>query len=109
MWPKHADKADVNTAHLSHSGVAVATGDDFGCVKLFDHFPIPEKFVSYRERERRGGREGGREGGIGGGIVFVVDVDVLCVCVWLCINHVLITLVVCPHAPSVSMREGGKE
>lgn len=45
VWPKHADKADVNTAHLSHSGVAVATGDDFGCVKLFDHFPIPEKFA----------------------------------------------------------------
>ena len=46
IWPKNADKADVNTAHLNHSGTAVATGDDFGCVKLFDHFPIPEKFVS---------------------------------------------------------------
>lgn len=46
IWPKNADKADVNTAHLSHSGTAVATGDDFGCVKLFDHFPVTEKFVS---------------------------------------------------------------
>ena len=46
IWPKNADKADVNTAHLSHSGTALATGDDFGCVKLFDHFPITEKFVS---------------------------------------------------------------
>ena len=46
IWPKNADKADVNTAHLSNSGKAVATGDDFGCVKLFDHFPVSEKFVS---------------------------------------------------------------
>ena len=46
IWPKNADKADVNTAHLNHSGTALATGDDFGCVKLFDHFPITEKFVS---------------------------------------------------------------
>ena len=47
IWPKSADKGDVNTAHLNPSGTAVATGDDFGCVKLFDHFPIPEKFVSW--------------------------------------------------------------
>ena len=46
IWPKNADKADVNTAHLNHSGTVLATGDDFGCVKLFDHFPIVEKFVS---------------------------------------------------------------
>lgn len=47
MWPRNADKADVNTAHLNHSGTAVATGDDFGCVKLFTQFPLIEKFVSY--------------------------------------------------------------
>ena len=47
VWPKNADKADVNTAHLNHSGTALATGDDFGCVKLFDSFPITEKFVSF--------------------------------------------------------------
>ena len=46
IWPKNADKADVNTSHLNHSGTALATGDDFGCVKLFDRFPITEKFVS---------------------------------------------------------------
>ena len=50
IWPKNADKADVNTAHLNHSGTALATGDDFGCVKLFDHFPITEKFVSADNR-----------------------------------------------------------
>ncbi len=46
VWPKSADKGDVNTAHLSSSGTVVATGDDFGCVKLFNGFPLPEKFVS---------------------------------------------------------------
>lgn len=46
IWPKNADKADVNTAHLNHSGTAVATGDDYGCVKLFNHFPVSEKCVS---------------------------------------------------------------
>lgn len=46
IWPKNADKADVNTAHLNHSGTAVVTGDDYGCVKLFDHFPLLEKCVS---------------------------------------------------------------
>lgn len=47
IWPKSADKGDVNTAHLSSSGTAIATGDDFGCVKLFNGFPLKEKFVSY--------------------------------------------------------------
>lgn len=46
IWPKNSDKGDVNTAHLNHSGSSLATGDDFGCVKLFDHFPITEKYVS---------------------------------------------------------------
>jgi len=47
IWPKKADRADVNTVDLSHSGNVAVTGDDFGCVKLFDHFPITEKFVNY--------------------------------------------------------------
>ena len=45
IWPRNADKADVNTAHVSHSGNAVATGDDFGLVKLFQ-FPCPNRNVS---------------------------------------------------------------
>lgn len=45
VWPRNADKADVNCSNLSHSGNAIATGDDFGFVKLFD-FPVTEKFVS---------------------------------------------------------------
>ena len=47
IWPRNADKADVNTAHVSHSGSAVATGDDFGLVKLFQ-FPCPTRNVSFK-------------------------------------------------------------
>ena len=45
IWPKDSSKADVNCAHLSHLGNALATGDDFGFVKLFN-FPCPERDVS---------------------------------------------------------------
>ena len=45
IWPKNADKADVNCAHLSNTSRALATGDDHGLVKLFQ-FPANEKFVS---------------------------------------------------------------
>ena len=46
IWPKNADKADINTSHVSNSGAVIATGDDFGTIKLFESFPIEEKFVS---------------------------------------------------------------
>nr|KAG5687806.1 hypothetical protein BaRGS_005436 [Batillaria attramentaria] len=42
IWPKDSTKADVNCAHLSNLGNALATGDDFGHVKLFE-FPCPDK------------------------------------------------------------------
>ena len=45
VWPRNAEKADVNCACVSHTGLNVVTGDDFGLVKLFD-FPCTEKFVS---------------------------------------------------------------
>lgn len=45
IWSRNTDKADVTCACVSHSGLNIATGDDFGMVKLFD-FPCPEKFVS---------------------------------------------------------------
>ncbi|KAL8169066.1 UNVERIFIED_CONTAM: Echinoderm microtubule-associated protein-like 5 [Gekko kuhli] len=38
IWSRHAEKADVNCACVSHSGISLVTGDDFGMVKLFD-FP----------------------------------------------------------------------
>lgn len=45
IWPRNADKVDVICACVSHAGLNIATGDDFGLVKLFD-FPCTEKFVS---------------------------------------------------------------
>lgn len=45
IWPRNADKADVNCACVTHTGLNIVTGDDFGLVKLFD-FPCTEKFVS---------------------------------------------------------------
>uniref|UniRef100_A0AAZ1XHH1 HELP domain-containing protein n=1 Tax=Oreochromis aureus TaxID=47969 RepID=A0AAZ1XHH1_OREAU len=44
IWSRNTDKADVTCACVSHSGLNIVTGDDFGMVKLFD-FPCPEKFV----------------------------------------------------------------
>lgn len=48
IWSRNTDKADVTCACVSHSGLNVVSGDDFGMVKLFD-FPCPEKFVSMIE------------------------------------------------------------
>lgn len=45
IWPRNADRADVNCACVTHAGLNIVTGDDFGLVKLFD-FPCTEKFVS---------------------------------------------------------------
>ena len=38
----------MNCANVSHGGNAIATGDDFGQVKLFD-FPCPNKDVSVND------------------------------------------------------------
>ena len=45
IWPRNADKAEVTCACVSHAGLNIVSGDDFGLVKLFD-FPCTEKFVS---------------------------------------------------------------
>uniref|UniRef100_A0A3Q3WD54 EMAP like 5 n=1 Tax=Mola mola TaxID=94237 RepID=A0A3Q3WD54_MOLML len=47
IWPTHSDITDVSCACVSHAGLNIITGDDFGLVKLFD-FPCTEKFVSHR-------------------------------------------------------------
>ncbi|KAJ8309461.1 hypothetical protein KUTeg_014335 [Tegillarca granosa] len=44
IWPKDSSNGDVNCAHLSHQGKALATGDDFGYVKLFE-FPCQDKHL----------------------------------------------------------------
>ncbi|XP_041352370.1 echinoderm microtubule-associated protein-like 6 isoform X2 [Gigantopelta aegis] len=48
IWPKDSSNADVNCAHLSHLGNALATGDDSGYVKLFN-FPCPEKDAPHKK------------------------------------------------------------
>ncbi|XP_037602711.1 echinoderm microtubule-associated protein-like 5 isoform X2 [Sebastes umbrosus] len=47
IWSRNTDKADVTCACVSHSGLNIVTGDDFGMVKLFD-FPCPEKFGKHK-------------------------------------------------------------
>lgn len=58
IWPRNADKADVNCACVSHTGLNIVSGDDFGLVKLFD-FPCTEKFVSDHCSFIEEGRVGG--------------------------------------------------
>jgi WD40 repeat protein len=45
IWPKDANKADINCCDLAHSGTALATGDDWGHVKLFP-FPCPDPEIT---------------------------------------------------------------
>ncbi|KAM4730013.1 echinoderm microtubule-associated protein-like 6 isoform 3-T3 [Anableps anableps] len=47
IWPRNADKADVICACVSHAGLSLVSGDDFGLVKLFD-FPCTEKFAKHK-------------------------------------------------------------
>ncbi|XP_034150083.1 echinoderm microtubule-associated protein-like 6 isoform X2 [Esox lucius] len=47
VWPRNAEKADVICACVSHAGLNVVTGDDFGLIKLFD-FPCTEKFAKHK-------------------------------------------------------------
>ncbi|KAM9770291.1 LOW QUALITY PROTEIN: echinoderm microtubule-associated protein-like 6 [Menidia menidia] len=47
VWPRNADRADVTCACVSHAGLSLVTGDDFGLVKLFD-FPCPDKFAKHK-------------------------------------------------------------
>lgn len=47
IWPRNADKADVNCACVTHAGLNIVTGDDFGLLKLFD-FPCTEKFAKHK-------------------------------------------------------------
>lgn len=63
IWPRNADKADVNCACVSRAGLNLVTGDDFGLIKLFD-FPCSEKFVRTAERGRSANVAGRRRPGL---------------------------------------------
>jgi WD40 repeat protein len=48
IWPKNSDGTDINSTDLTKSKDVLATGDDFGLVKLF-HFPSSTPFSKYRQ------------------------------------------------------------
>lgn len=54
IWPPCTDVTDVNSTDVSHSGQVVATGDDFGFVKLFEYpCPVILNFEFFLFRMRR--------------------------------------------------------
>ena len=48
VWPEISAKFDVNSAYVAHGSNVVATGDDFGTVKLFE-YPSREKYAKHKK------------------------------------------------------------
>ncbi|KAI6657030.1 Echinoderm microtubule-associated protein-like 5 [Oopsacas minuta] len=46
IWSEDSESGDVNNSHLSNRGHILATGDDYGLVKLFN-FPVNKKNATY--------------------------------------------------------------
>ncbi|XP_050037299.1 echinoderm microtubule-associated protein-like 2 isoform X1 [Dermacentor andersoni] len=47
IWPENADGTDINTCSRSHSGRLLATGDDFGKVRVFSYPASQPKCLSH--------------------------------------------------------------
>lgn len=47
IWPENADGTDVNNCDRSHGGNLLATGDDFGKIKLYS-YPVTQLRVRKR-------------------------------------------------------------
>lgn len=47
IWPEGADGTDVNACESSHSQSLLATGDDFGKVKLYSYPVCQPKVINY--------------------------------------------------------------
>eukprot|EP00003_Mantamonas_plastica_P007140 TRINITY_DN1595_c0_g1_i1.p1 TRINITY_DN1595_c0_g1~~TRINITY_DN1595_c0_g1_i1.p1 ORF type:complete len:1924 (+),score=719.51 TRINITY_DN1595_c0_g1_i1:2008-7779(+) len=49
IWPRYSDKTDVNATDMAHSKEVVATGDDFGMVKLFATGALSSKGAKHKQ------------------------------------------------------------